>query len=259
MLSSPTACRLRPLRDLVAAPDYFAGVSEVVQRIEATSDAASLFELLREATRLVGADVATFMSFIDDGECESFRYLLACDPQWCVDYEQRAWYADDPWLDYARRHAEPVRASEVAYSSLKQAGVVILAERYGFRSTAIVPAASSGGLSRLGMLCLGSNTSGFFEAEGFGSFKVAARPLAAALLEGCMRSTRDELIRAWHINQKELVLLDLQRRGMSTKAIAASLGVSTHAVDSYFQRLNRKLGVLNRKEAARLAAEYGLI
>jgi DNA-binding CsgD family transcriptional regulator len=140
-----------------------------------------------------------------------------------------------------------------------QAEIVGLAEQYGFRSTAIVPAPSSGGLSRLGMLCLGSRSPGYFEEAGFGAVKVVARPLAAALLEGCIRSTRDELIRAWHINWKELALLDLQRRGMSTRAIAASFGVSTHAVDSYFQRLNAKLGVLNRKEAARLAAEYGLI
>ena len=241
MLSSPAACPLRPLRDLIAAPDYFARVSEVVLRIETTSDPASLVQFLREATGLVGADVAAFVSFIDDGECESFRYLLACDPQWCVDYEQRAWYADDPWLAYARRHAEPIRASEIASSGPVQAEVVRLAEKYGFRSTAIVPAPSSGGLSRLGMLCLGSSSAGYFEEAGFGAVKVVARPLAAALLEGCIRSTRDELISAWGVNSKELALLDLERRGMTTKQIAASLGVSPHAVDSYFQRLNRKL------------------
>jgi DNA-binding CsgD family transcriptional regulator len=53
--------------------------------------------------------------------------------------------------------------------------------------------------------------------------------------------------------------LDLQRKGMTTKQIAASLGVSPHAVDSHFHRLNVKLGVVSRREAARLAAEYGLI
>ena len=253
------ACPLRPLRDLVAVPDYFARVSEVVQRIEATADPACLVEFLREATELVGADVAAFMSFIDDGECAAFRYLLACDPRWCVEYEQRAWYADDPWLAHAKRHSTPIRASEIGCSGPSQREVVQLAEQYGFQSTAIVPAPSSGGLSRLGMLCLGSRSAGFFEAAGFDAVKVVARPLAAALLEASIRSTREELIRAWQINAKELALLDLQRSGMSTKAIAASLAVSPHAVNSYFQRLNAKLGVLNRKEAARLAAEYGLI
>ena len=259
MPSSPVACPLRPLRELIAAPDYFARVSEVVLRIETTSDPACLVELLREATHLVGADVAAFMSFIDDGECEAFRYLLACDPQWCVEYERCAWYADDPWLAYARRHSLPIRASEVVSSGPTQAELVRLAEHYGFRSTAILPAPSSGGLSRLGMLCLGSNSPGFFETPGFGAVTVVARPLAAALLEGSIRSTRDELVHAWRIKPKELALLDLQRRGMSTKQIAATLGVSPHSVNSYFQRVNAKLGVLNRKEAAHLAAEYGLI
>jgi DNA-binding CsgD family transcriptional regulator len=109
------------------------------------------------------------------------------------------------------------------------------------------------------MLCLGSNSPGFFETPGFGAVTVVARPLAAALLEGSIRSTRDELVHAWRIKPKELALLDLQRRGMSTKQIAATLGVSPHSVNSYFQRVNAKLGVLNRKEAAHLAAEYGLI
>jgi GAF domain-containing protein len=125
-----------------------------------------LSELLREATGLVGADVAAFMSFINDGQCESFRYLLACDPQWLVDYEQRAWYADDPWIAYAKQHSRPIRASEIAPSGPVQAEIVRLAEEYGFRSTAIVPAPSSGGLSRLGMLCLGSRTPGYFEQRG---------------------------------------------------------------------------------------------
>ena len=259
MLSYPATSQPRLLRDVIAAPDYFARVSEVVLRIEATSEPASLIELLREATGLIGADVAAFMSFISDGDCESFRYLLACDPQWCVDYEQQAWYADDPWLAYARRHAEPIRASEVVVYGEPQAAIVRLAEHYGFRSTVIVPAPSSGGLTRLGMLCLGSNGPGFFEGDGFGPFKVIAQPLAAALLEGCIRSTRDELIRTWRISRKELALLDCQRRGMGTKQIADALGTSAHSVNSRFQRVNAKLGVLSRKAAASLAAEYGLI
>ena len=45
----------------------------------------------------------------------------------------------------------------------------------------------------------------------------------------------------------------------SSRGLAATLGVSPHSVNSYFQRVNAKLGVLNRKEAAHLAAEYGLI
>jgi DNA-binding CsgD family transcriptional regulator len=35
--------------------------------------------------------------------------------------------------------------------------------------------------------------------------------------------------------------------------------MSNSSIESHFQRVNVKLGVANRKAAARLAAEYGLI
>jgi hypothetical protein len=102
--------------------------------------------------RQIGADVGFFLSFLSDGDCESFRFLLACDPRWCVDYEQQAWYANDPWLAYAKRHAEPVLASELKPRTASEVAVLRLAEEYGFRSTVIVPAPAGGGLTRLGML-----------------------------------------------------------------------------------------------------------
>jgi DNA-binding CsgD family transcriptional regulator len=257
--SSPAVTKARPLREVIAAPDYFARVSEVVLRIESAPDAATVIELLHEATGRIGADVAAFLSFIPDGDCESFRFLLACDPRWCVDYEQRAWYADDPWLAYAKRHTEPVCASEIAVRGDSQSAVVKLAERYGFRSTAIIPAPSSTGLARLGMLCLGSDVPNYFEAEGFSALKVIARPLAAALHEWSTRSVRDELVRSSGITPSDLLLLQYEREGLGTKQIASALGVSTIAVNSRFQRINLKLGVLHRQAAARLAAECGLI
>ena len=259
MLSSPPVSQPRPLRDVTAAPDYFARVSEVVLGMESAPDAATLLELFHEAVLRIGADVAAFLSFIHDDDCESFRFLLACDPQWCVDYEQRAWYADDPWLAYARRHAEPIRGGEIVVGDESQAAVVQLAEQYGFRSTVIVPAPAGGGLSRLGMLCLGSNTPNYFEDEGFPAFKVIARPLAIALHEWCIRNVRDELVRSSRITPGDLLLLDYHSKGLGTKQIADALGTSPTCVNSRFQRVNIKLGVLNRRAAARLAAEYGLI
>lgn len=259
MPSSPPAGKPRPLREVTAAPDYFARMSEVVLEIELAPDAATVIELLHEGASRIGADVAAFLNFIPDGDCESFRFLLACDPRWCVDYEQRAWYADDPWLAYARCHAEPVCASEIMARGDSRPSVVQLAEEYGFRSTAIVPAPSGSGLSRLGMLCLGSNSPSYFEGEGFPALKIIARPFATALHEWGIRCARDELLRSSAITPTDLVLLRYEREGLGTKQIAHALKISTTAVDSRFQRINLKLGVLHRKAAACMAAEHGLI
>jgi DNA-binding CsgD family transcriptional regulator len=242
------------------AADYFGRVSKVVQAIEAARDPLQAVELLEEATLRMGADAAVFASFIrDERACESYRLLLACDPQWSIEYEQLASYASDPWLSYARHRSEPIRGSEIAVATAAERAIVELAERYGFRSTVIVPTPSSGGLSRLGVLCLGSSTPGYFEAEGYVALKVVARSVAMELHEWWIARLKDELVAAAGINEADLRLLSHERRGHSTKAIARELDTTVGSIDSRFQRINAKLGVPNRKAAAHLAAEYGLI
>lgn len=68
-----------------------------------------------------------------------------------------------------------------------------------------------------------------------------------------------ELIKNARITPDDLVLLRLERVGHITKTIAEELDTSPCSIDSRFQRINQKLGVPNRKAAANLAAEYGLI
>jgi DNA-binding CsgD family transcriptional regulator len=248
------------LQSITSAPDYFARVGAVVERFQAAPDQAAALELLQEATCRMGAEVSAFVSFVrDDDAYESYRFLLACDPLWCFEYEEKAWFADDPWLAYAMNHSEPVRGSDIAVSTDGQREVVQLAERYGFRSAVIVPAPSSGGLSRLGLLCLGSRTCGYFEGVGFTALRVVARSLAMEVHEWWIAQVKRELMAEARLTGEDLMLLAHERQGHSTKAIATALSSSPSSIDSRFQRVNAKLGVANRRAAARLAAEYGLI
>lgn len=79
------------------------------------------------------------------------------------------------------------------------------------------------------------------------------------LHEWWLQRLRDDLVAATGITSMDLVLLNHESLGNTTKTIARLLGLSTGSVDSRFQRLNTKLGVANRKAAAHLATEYGLI
>jgi hypothetical protein len=235
-------------------------VNQIVQQIPEARDQAEAVELLEEATLRMGAEVSAFVSFIrDDDSYESYRFLLACDPLWCFEYEECAWYANDPWLAYALTHSEPIRGAEIPVSTEAQRAVVRLAERFGFRSTVIVPAPSCGGLSRLGVLGLGSSTPGFFEGDGFTALKLVARTAAMELHEWWVAQIKRELVAKARITEEDLVLLAHEWQGHSTKHIARELNTSPGSIDSRFQRVNAKLGVPNRKAAARLAAEYGLI
>ena len=260
MPSSAPNLHKPPLRELCAEPGYLARVSEAILAIADATDYGAALDTLHEATSRMGADVAAFLSFIrDDGRHASFRYLLDCDPQWCVDYEEQAWYDDDPWLAYARSHSDPARGRDIAVTTPVQHAVIRLAERYGFCSTVIVPVPSGGRLSRVGMLCLGSSTPGYFDDEGFRTFELIARPLANILQEWLTRRLRRELLSATNLSADDLLLLRHEVQSRGTKEIAGLLGVSEASINSRFQRLIAKLEVRNRKEAARLAAEYGLI
>jgi hypothetical protein len=228
-------------------------------QIETAQDLARVVECLKEAIRCIGAEVGTFLSCIHDDEYKTCRFLLACDPAWFLEYERRSWSKDDPWLDYCRRHAEPIRASEIPVRTEAQVDIVELAAQFGFRSTVVVPAPVGGGLTRLGMLCLGSTDPERFEDDAFLAVTVAALPLAASLNRWCTARARDELLQSARLAPEDLLLLDLQHRGMTTKEMAAFTKKSPKSINSRFQRINAKLNVPTRKAAARRAAEYGLI
>ena len=260
MSSSTSPVDEQTLQQVTAASDYFARVSAIVDAIESTTDRWRAVELLEEATRCMGAQAAIFASFIrDDASGESYRLLLACDPQWCVEYEQQSWYANDPWLNYAIEHTAPIRGSEIRVATAAQRAIVELTQRFGFTSSVIVPTPSSRGRSRRGVLCLGSSVPDYFEAQGYLKFKVVARSVAMELHEWWLKRLQEELIDASGITEAEVRLLHLQRDGLSTKEIAERLSMTPITVNSRFQRIRAKLGVTSRRAASHLAAEYGLL
>ena len=184
--------------------------------------------------------------------------MLACDPRWCHDYLEQGWFANDPWLKHATEFGTPVRGTDIEVKTPAERAVVDLAERYGFRSVMIVPAPSSGGMSRLGVLCLGSNTPGYFEGAGYEAVKVMARTLAMELHEWWLARIGQQVIDDCGLTPEDLALLGYEWHGLGSKEIAVLLHATQGSIDSRFQRLNAKLDVPNRKAAARLAAEYGL-
>ena len=249
-----------PLAELVGAADYASSVIAVTARVARAGDEAEAVMVLHDAAQAMGVDAAAFVSFVrDDDAHDSFRFLLACDPVWCAEYERRAWYALDPWLAYARIHTEPVRGADVPAESRAQRDIVELAQSHGFSDALIVPAPASGMVTRLGVLCLGSTQRGFFADAGYATLKPLARSLAMELHAWWIERIKHELAQSAHLTDDDLVLLKHERQGHGTKVIATALDSSPNAINSRFQRMNARLGVPNRKAAAQLAAEYGLI
>lgn len=248
------------LSDVVNAEGYAARAIDVIQHVHDAKDEAAMLELLYAAKVVLGAEHAVFSSFIrDDDSHESFRFLIAADPVWCVTYQQKAWYAKDPWLLYAMTASEPACDTTIPLRTRSQREVRSLAEQFGMSSAYIVPAPSGNGVSRLGVLVLGSSVPGYFETPATARLQVLAQGLAMGLHAWWVRWFRKEIILTYRLSGEDIQLMKLEREGKSTKEIAAALGISPASVDSRFQRLNAKFNQPNRRATAQLAAEYGLL
>ena len=248
------------LSDLVNDPRYAGRALHAISRVATAVSPPQALEVLHAAKTEMGAEQAVFVSYLrGDDSHESYRFMLAADPRWCLEYQARAWYGSDPWLLYASIESDPTCASRIPSLTGQQKEVQALAENYGMVSVCIAPVGANGTGPRLGMLALGSPRRGYFEGEGFASFRVLARALALELHDWWTSYERDELIRELGLSQEDLLLLQLELRGAGTKRAASELGASTASIDSRWQRLNRKLGSPHRKSTARLAIKYGLI
>jgi DNA-binding CsgD family transcriptional regulator len=248
------------LAERVGSADYLDRIGKVSERIAEASDRSAVQSLLCEGMIAVGAENAVFVSFVRERlEISSCWFLLACDPAWCRKYLDAGLVAHDPWLVYAAHHSEPIIASTLAIDEPERQRAVELASRSGFASVVLVPVHSGAGQARISLLCLGSPTPGYFERGGFGRVKLGARALGCELHEWWLARIRHELIVKARITPGDLELLRYQCRGHSSKRIAAELRVSRSSINSRFQRMTTRLGVPNRRMAARLAAECGLI
>ena len=248
------------LARIVAAANYTDQVAAIAECIGEAKEQATVHALLVEGVHALGAEHAVFVSFIrDNADLSACRFMLVCEPGWCQRYLEAGCFAHDPWLAYAAHHSEPIPASSLPVLDAEGQRVIALAMQNGFASAALVPAHSGAGHSRISLLCLGSSQPGFFESEGFGRFRLGARIIAAELHDWWLARIRRELIVKARITQADLELLRHEHQGHSSKRIAAELNVSKSSINSRFQRMNMKLGVPNRRLAARLAVECGLL
>jgi DNA-binding CsgD family transcriptional regulator len=260
----PTESSIRNSKATLAQSLDRPGVVEAAtQRIAEIADAADYGNAcmrLQELARMLGCQSAAFATFMEDDPWhQTYRFLLACHPAWCAQYQRLAWFADDPWLNYARKHNQPARSTEIPVESDQQRVVVELAKVHGIASALIVPSPSSGGLTRLGVLMLGTDTPDYFNSQAYPRLKVLARALSAELLDWLTTAIRNELRSAANLSDADLELLRAERAGLSSKAIGRATQTSETSVDSRFQRIIAKLKVPSRKAAAQMAAENGLI
>ncbi len=260
MKSCAAETDLFSLASLTRAPDYATRILNALTRLSDAADPGVVVDEFQTILQLIGADAGVFLSFIrDDATRSSYRWLLACDALWAVEYTRNGWHDHDPWLRHAMLGTEPIRSTELSVLPHEEAFAAMSA-RLGFASAVIVPAPSNAGASRVGMLCLGSHNLGFFEDDSaFTVVRVLARALAMELHRWQQSFTRHEMLASTRISEAELDLLRHEEHGRTSKHISAVLHIEAKTIDCRFQKLCAKLNAPDRRTAARIARLYGLL
>lgn len=239
---------------------YAAEVARTVAGIAGAQHQAELLSRFQCCVQALGAERGVFATYVRDGDkVTACRFLLACEPSWCQEYFQALTTSGDPWLAYAARHTEPIVTTQRQPTGAMAHAVTRLGARHGFASTVLVPVHPAGSPAQLSLLYLGSATAGYFEGEGFVQLRLGARALAAELHDWCDGQRRRALAAQAKFSQADLTLLRLHQQGLSTKRMAAVLGTSLSAINSRFQRMFARQGVLNRRMAAEAALACGLL
>jgi DNA-binding CsgD family transcriptional regulator len=242
------------------SPDCLVRALEVVRSVRGADSVQALFRVYRQALDCLGVDAAVFTSYLrDDATRSSYRSLPACDPVWASEYARHGWCEYDPWLRHAAHDTEPIRSSELVLRSPREQEFTDAASLHGFASVVIVPAPTSVGLSRVGVLGLGSSTPGYFDDDGYDTLRVLARALAMELHAWLRQSIRHELLLRSRLTAADLELLRNEAAGHTSKVIAAILNIEAKTIDCRFQRVSAKLDAPNRRVAVRIARLYGLI
>ena len=252
---------MRSLGEVASDPLVRARLAEIVEGVTHASDCGEIQALLHLATQALGAERSFFASMSGVGRETRYAFVLDCDPTWWHGYRATCPLPKHPWLAYASRHSAPVRATQLApLAPEHQEAVVTFAVAAGFASAALVPVHSGPADNRASLLCLGHSVVGYYEDATFAKLLHAgARSLAIELHEWWTNHEQKQLSQRTLLSDAEVRLLERHCAGLSSKQIARELQVSRESINSRFQRIIAKLGVRNRRAAARVAIECGLI
>lgn len=218
-----------------------------------------VLEVYRDVLATLGLSAAVFSSFSKDAQYhEEYRFLLGCSALFCREYQRHNWLVNDPILRYALNNSEPCRKSQIRITTPGQRSLLDMAAMHGFASVGVFPAPSGAGVSRMGVLYVGSVDSQYLESSVFDMLRMPCRMLAAELNEWIIASNRRLFIAENKLNEEEMLLISLERQGLKSKEIARELNMTPASIDSKFQRLISRLGVRNRGEAGKLAYKHGI-
>ena len=250
---------VKSLAEIAFDPLVRARLADIAESITHASDRGELQALLHLATLSLGAERSFFATMSGEERDATYAFVLDCNPGWWHLYRAACPLQKNPWLAYASRHSMPARATQLGSLARETQYSINIAAAGGFASAALVPVHSGRSENRVSLLCLGHSMAGYYEDPAFAKLQVGARSLAMELHDWWSLQDRQQTTQKTRLSDADVRLLERHFAGLSSKRIALELGVSRESVNSRFQRIVAKLGVRNRRAAACVAIECGLI
>lgn len=252
---------LTKVQEALRAEQFGPRFETLMEGLSKAPGRARLNAHLHDIVELMGFDGGAFLTFIREDESrESFKFTVACSPVWCQTYAANGWYSLDPGLIYAQSQTAPVRIEDLPLKTNGQRDMMQSARDAGFVSGVVVPAHTSGGRSRLGVLYLGSGKAGYVDEQGLQMLKMYVRTLASELLDWWSASLRRKLVEEVRLTDDEIHLMHLVHQGYRSKEVSTLLGgMSCNAIDLKISRITAKIGADSRKDAVKRLVNVGLI
>lgn len=234
-------------------------LDEAVYRIKTCGNETEVAELLRCLVHQFGAESFVFISLSRDRlRRENYRYLIGCSPTWCQIYNAKKWFAIDPFIQYALHNSSPILGSAIQPESPGQAELLGTAAENGFRSGMVIPA-HAGNQSRTGLLYIGSSKPPNEAEPVLLRNRNYLRAIAMELFEWMEAKLHAEIIARFQFDKFDIDLLKLERKGFTAEDAAIMLGSTPAIVNHRFLRINEKLDVHHKKDAAEKAVELGIL
>ena len=257
---NPSSRRDRPHSRVDLPNDLLPASDQALLAIQALHDASDPFDLLAalcRATQAFGVRASACVHIVPDPErVTQVLLLLACDPDTAWAYRPAGSWLEHPWLRHARDHTEAVPASMLEVPPCAR---MSSSPPLDLAPILIVPTHCGGGTGRFSALMLDTTPLPDMAPLSPEACRLLAHSLGSELHEWWLRRTRAELQHHARLRSDDLRMLEFERQDLGTKQIARLLGISSTAVDSRFQRINAKLDVSSRRNAALRAAIRGLL
>jgi DNA-binding CsgD family transcriptional regulator len=238
-------------------------VMDVIGELSQCTTEAEAKSLTKQIVEMLGAQWFVYTTLLPPdfiASNESFHFFIGCSPDLCQIYNKRMWMMNDPFFEYARTNSAPIVGSKIKVQTSGQAEIMQVSAQHGFRSGLVVPTHTSMDANkRMGLLYIGSELPEAIGEPMLLKKRVQFGALGMELLLWWNNRLKQQAMRKFSLLEEEIELLQLSKRGLVAKEIAAIFDINITATYRKLNLIKEKFNVEKIEQAVIEADSAGLL